>query len=88
MSNVKAPEGKLWVCTACGKTARWKYGFLDDGTPKGGPIDQEASPGWDVSCTMNSQLHHTRLLVRGPNGRVTEIQSEEYLKTHQNKEAP
>lgn len=41
MSDI-APEGSIWVCTACGKTSNDKYG--DPGS------------GWDVSCMMNSVL--------------------------------
>lgn len=39
-----APDGKLWVCFACGKTAKDKFG---------GALAME---GWDASCMINSGL--------------------------------
>lgn len=36
-----APEGKIWVCQACGKTAVDRYG---------------SERGWDESCMLNSSL--------------------------------
>lgn len=59
-----APEGFLWVCHACGKTSRDRYG---------GP---DAMPWWDSSCAINSGLHRESALVRGPDGRVREIHEE------------
>ena len=38
----QAPEGTVWVCCACGKTARHRYG--DPGT------------SWDESCSLNAVL--------------------------------
>lgn len=38
-----APEGTVWVCGACGKTAEHR-------------INGGLSRGWDVSCAMNSTL--------------------------------
>ena len=40
-----APEGYLWVCVACGKTAKDRYG-----------IEGTKSAGWDASCMLNSVL--------------------------------
>lgn len=58
-----APEGFLWVCLACGKTATDRYG-----------IEGENSPWWDESCMMNSALHPKSHLVYAPDSRcVTEI---------------
>jgi hypothetical protein len=36
-----APEGSLWICTACGKWAKDRV---------------EGPRGWDVSCCINSVL--------------------------------
>ena len=52
-----APEGKLWVCHACGKAVRDRYG-------------QEG--GWDESCMLNSVLYdESRLTII--NSRVVAI---------------
>ena len=40
----QAPEGKVWVCAACGKRSKDIYG------------DKSLNYGWDVSCAMNSSL--------------------------------
>ena len=48
MSNNIAPAGKLWVCHACGKTARDQFG--EEG-------------GWDESCMLNSALYDVEKLV-------------------------
>lgn len=42
-----APEGSVWVCAACGKTARDRYGIVG-----------EHSHGWDESCALNAVLRH------------------------------
>jgi hypothetical protein len=42
-----APLGKLWICTRCGKTAKYRGGDAP-GYP--------ASAGWDQSCFISSQL--------------------------------
>jgi hypothetical protein len=57
-----APDGMTWVCCACGKTAKDRYG-----------IEGERSPGWDEGCMMNAFLAEEVTLVRGPDGRVAEI---------------
>lgn len=44
-----APDGFMWVCQACGKKSRTKYGFDDENNPT-------ADRGWDESCMLNSQL--------------------------------
>lgn len=43
MAEMIAPAGMVWICGACGKTARGNYG-------SGG------SKWWDESCSMNSLL--------------------------------
>jgi len=44
MSNIKAKKGEVFVCSACGKRSKDKYG------------DNMIDRGWDVSCMMNSVL--------------------------------
>lgn len=48
-----APKGAIWVCAACGKTARDKYG-----------MEGEHSPGWDESCMLNAFLCRENALFR------------------------
>ena len=48
--NKEAPEGMIWVCGACGRTSRWRYGFDVDGN------ECEKSHWWDESCMMNAVL--------------------------------
>ncbi len=45
-----APEGQIYVCAACGKRSRTRYGF-DDNNQNVGP-----SHGWDESCMLNAVL--------------------------------
>jgi len=40
-----APDGSIWVCRRCGKTAEDRYG-----------IEGKHSYGWDESCTLNAVL--------------------------------
>lgn len=47
--NKRAPKGHVYVCAACGKTSRWKYGFDHSGK-------NDASHGWDESCAMHAEL--------------------------------
>lgn len=62
-----APAGQTWVCMACGKTSRTKYGIDSDGKPC-------STPGWDASCMLNSRLIPESWIVeRGPGGRVTKV---------------
>lgn len=51
-----APEGQIWVCAACGKTSRTKYGFLENGARTDEKGQCVSSYGWDESCMMNSVL--------------------------------
>lgn len=39
-----APEGAIWVCGACGKTSKDRYG--------------DAGSSWDESCMLNAILCH------------------------------
>jgi hypothetical protein len=57
-----APEGKIWVCLACGKVAEDKYG-----------CEGFVTKGWDVSCSLNSGLVDRHRLVYGTNGLVIEV---------------
>jgi hypothetical protein len=64
MPNEIAPEGKVWVCLACGKMSQDVWG------------EQRISQGWDVSCTINCGLFNKRdLEIR--DGRVVRINREE-----------
>ena len=47
--NRKAPEGHIYICTACGRTSSWRYGFDDKG-------DRTSDGNWDESCTMKCEL--------------------------------
>jgi hypothetical protein len=51
-SNRQAPDGKIWVCMACGKISKNKYG-----------TDPYRSHGWDESCFVNSELYDESRLV-------------------------
>lgn len=42
--NRIAPDGAIWVCGACGKTSKDRYG------------DALSDRGWDTSCAMNAVL--------------------------------
>ena len=64
-NNPLAPDGMLWVCFACGKTAKNRYGT--------GP---RVSPRWDESCAMNSVLQPEEVLVYDDDGRVVRILGE------------
>lgn len=55
-----APEGKVYVCCACGKTSRGLYGSQSD-------------HGWDESCMLNAVLANEIDCVRSAGGRVTAI---------------
>lgn len=43
------PEDLVWVCAACGKTSRTRFGFDKDNK-------RVCSGGWDESCMLNSVL--------------------------------
>ena len=44
MGNKVAPEGQVYVCSACGKQSQDQYG------------DQAISFGWDESCMLHAVL--------------------------------
>jgi hypothetical protein len=60
-----APEGKLWVCCACGKTSKDQYG--------------DPATSWDESCVLNSRLFEVSRLVYA-NGRVVRVTEPPALK--------
>lgn len=47
--TLHAPDNQVWVCGACAKTSRTKYGFDEAG-------HRCASTSWDESCMMNAYL--------------------------------
>lgn len=42
--NKRAPEGQMWLCTACGRKSKDRYG------------DEALERGWDESCMLNAVL--------------------------------
>ncbi len=60
MNNV-APTGQVFVCGACGKRSRDRYG------------DQAISRWWDSSCMLNAILCYEDKLVIDENGFVVKI---------------
>lgn len=64
VSNDVAPEGHVFVCLACGKRSKDRYG------------NQPLQRGWDVSCALNSDMFPIEHLVM-ENGRVVSIKGEE-----------
>ena len=47
-----APVGQVWVCLACGKRSRTKYGFDTNN------VAQTIDPLWDSSCMLHAVLCH------------------------------
>jgi hypothetical protein len=49
LGTTMCADNKTWICMACGKLSRTKYGFdfLDRNC---------ADHGWDVSCMMHAEL--------------------------------
>jgi hypothetical protein len=47
--TVEAPDDMIWVCSACGKTSRTRYGFNAQN-------ENVCLPGWDASCMSNAVL--------------------------------
>lgn len=56
--NETAKDDEVFVCSACGKRSKDRYGNLK--------IDQ----GWDESCMLHSVLCQEASLVFGENGLV------------------
>lgn len=59
-----AQDGQVWICAACGKTSRTKYGFDDDDR-------WVADRGWDESCMLNAVLVYADSIQRNERGIVT-----------------
>ena len=72
--NKTADPGNVFVCLACGKRSRSRYGFQPVGE---GLLRREVrdsiSPGWDESCMLNCDEFPEGDLVLNGIGRVTEI---------------
>jgi hypothetical protein len=60
MKDRIAPDGMIWVCTACGKTAKDRY-------------QSEKFYSWDESCVMNAILVEEDKCVFTKSGFVKEI---------------
>lgn len=67
--NHIAPEGKVYVCTACGKRSRDECG------------EQALTPGWDESCILNARLYDESQLKLDSSGRVTSITVDESVQS-------
>lgn len=59
--NKIAPQGQVYVCTACGKKSRDLYG------------DNPLNYGWDASCVLNAVLCYENKLVL-QNERVVKVE--------------
>lgn len=53
MANKTAPDGQIYVCTACGKRSKDQYG------------EKMIDRGWDCSCMLNCVLCYED---KGPDG--------------------
>lgn len=59
MPNEYAPEGTVYVCGACGKRSRDRYG------------EQALDRGWDESCMLNAVLCKSKpIFYEGQYGQV------------------
>jgi len=56
VKNMLAPDGKVWVCAACGKMSRDRYG------------DSAISYGWDESCFLHAFLADRERLTLSQSG--------------------
>ena len=61
MGNEIAGVGKVFVCSACGKRSKDKYGY------------QKIDSSWDESCMMHAVLCEESMLVIDGTGRVIKI---------------
>lgn len=62
MANDEAPAGQVFVCVACGKLSRDRYGY------------RKISPGWDESCMLNSEMFsEDKLVMSTDGGRVVQV---------------
>ncbi len=58
---------KVWVCMACGKRSKDRYG------------KEAINKGWDVSCMINAQRFNSNELVLNEEGRVIKIVNTDVL---------
>lgn len=72
--NEVAKEGFVFVCGACGKRSKDRFGF------------QKIDRGWDESCMLNSDQYPEAALEFGSNGRVVRIE-ERHNDRHRGKAA-
>ena len=64
--NLLADEDKVFVCQACGKMSKDRYG------------DHKISRGWDESCMLYAiELPKARLVLSGDGKRVLELKPEQ-----------
>lgn len=59
--NKVAPEGQVYVCGACGKRSKDRYGY------------QKIDQWWDESCVIYSFLCYESHLLFHPTGYVREV---------------
>jgi len=68
--TARAPEGCIYVCTACGKTSHTRTGMDARGRNIG-------MPGWDSSCYSNSALiREADIEERSESGRVLKVRKD------------
>lgn len=60
-----APVEFIYVCAACGKTSRSRYGFDSSNA-------RCSAPGWDESCMLHAVLCHAE---KAPDGVWQAVQS-------------
>lgn len=68
MANHIAPDGQVYVCGACGKRSKDRYG------------DKAIDRGWDESCMMHAVLVYENSIELDSNGRVKRAQSVESMR--------
>ncbi len=69
--NSIAPKGQVWVCTACGKISRDKFGM------------QRISYGYDESCMINSILcFEDKLVFDETKSRVIKVLEDGVVKSN------
>lgn len=61
--NVVAKKGQVFVCGACGKRSKDRYG------------DQPVDQGWDVSCMLHAVLCDENSLGFNEDGRVNKAEA-------------
>ena len=51
-----APKGQIWVCAACGKRSKTRYGIDENNK-------DVADRGWDAACMLNAVLCYDSLIL-------------------------